>query len=138
MKRKHRLIVAVPLTTAIWLALYLHAAVQDAWTPGAHGNWIPVYPPPLEIIFLTVCAVFATLFVYRWYRYDRVERFVSAMNDEERRHALDMLLRAGAPLVSDVPSEKRKRLTDDGEIAVDGDDATEDSAMAGKHARMAH
>jgi hypothetical protein len=120
--KKLRFLVAVLTSSFIWIVLGVHVVGSGRWVVTSSGGWVRIYPQPFEIIFLTLCAVVVTVWAYKWYGRDRVERLVSNLDTVERHRLLDRLLDQHLRNGQSLPSEKRKRLADDGEIMTDEDD----------------
>ena len=120
--KKLRLFVALLVTTLGWPVRGVHVVGSPRWVLTGSGGWVPVYPQPFEIIFLTLCAVVVTIWLYKWYSRDRVERLVSTLDTVERHRLLDRLLDQHLRSAQSLPPEKRKRLADDGELMTDEDD----------------
>ena len=128
--KKLRLLVVLLITALVWIVLGAHVAGTQDWILTDSGGWVRIYPQPFEVIFLTLCAVVVTTWLFRWYSHDRVEGLVSKLDVVERHRLLDRLLDQHLRNAQSLPSEKRKRLADDGEIITDTDDILDDSDAA--------
>jgi hypothetical protein len=117
--RKTRFLVAVGVSLLALLLVFYRLFGIQGFTPSAYGTWIPLYPHPLEVMLLTTLMLGVWLWMYLWYRRDRVQQTLATLNAEERRQLLDHLtLEAADRLMLDndgeystpiVSPRKRKR-----------------------------
>jgi len=77
---------------------------------GADGQLIPLYPHPLEVVFITVVTTLFVLWLFQWYRRDRVQHMFKILDYEERRQMLALLandLEADAERLLSVASKRK-------------------------------
>ncbi|MCL4250942.1 MAG: hypothetical protein KJ065_22520 [Anaerolineae bacterium] len=119
MKRKQRrFVVAVSSAAVLWILVLLRVLGTQAWTAGANGNWIRVYPPPFEIMLLTIVAMLVTIWLWTWYNRDRVRHLLTTLDTEERERlvrllALEQEIDPGSAV--DMPKRKRQALREEEE-----------------------
>lgn len=109
-KRARFRIAVLVSAVAIAFAL-LRIFGTEAYTPGAYGNWIRVYPPPLEIMLITLGVTALLVWMWGWYRRDRVQQAFAMLNDDER---WELVQRVSARDYAHLELE----LLDDGEYAI--------------------
>ncbi|MFN8451860.1 MAG: hypothetical protein U0521_25530 [Anaerolineae bacterium] len=119
-KRARFRIAAAVSAVAIAFAV-LRIFGTEAYTAGAYG-WIRIYPPPLEIVLITLGVTLVVAWMWQWYRRDRVQQALALLNDEERHDLVRQI--AGGDFThlelrdddeyepASVP-RKRKRVEDD-------------------------
>ena len=105
---KFRFLAAIGVTCAVWIGGLMQIFGTIHYTPGANGIWIPVYPDPLLVMIITTFMVLVSLYMWHWYRMDRVQRALSALNHDERQQVLLKLAQQTA--------SERLILNDEGEL----------------------
>ncbi|MCC6613229.1 MAG: hypothetical protein IT320_07105 [Anaerolineae bacterium] len=107
-RKKQRFVVAVGTSAILWMLVLIRVMGSQAWTPGANGNWIRVYPPPFEIMMLTIFAMLVTIWLWTWYSRDRVRHMLTTLDADEREHLTRLLTLEGSQDDGEV-NRKRKR-----------------------------
>jgi hypothetical protein len=89
--RKTRFLIAVGVSLLALLLVFYRLFGMQGYTAGAYGNWIPVYPHPLEVMLITTLMLGVWLWMYLWYRRDRVQQTLAMLNADERRQLMEQL-----------------------------------------------
>jgi len=109
--KRQRFVVAVSSAAILWIAVLIRVLGTHAWTPGANGNWIRVYPPPFEIMLLTIIAMLVTIWLWTWYSRDRVRHMLTTLDADEREHLTRLLTLEESISDGGEVIQKRKRQT---------------------------
>jgi hypothetical protein len=112
--KRRRFLLAVTLSSLLWAVVLAHTTVTRMWTPGAYDNMIPLYPPPHEIILLTLLAAAVSMWLYTWAKRDRVRQVLSSLDAQERQVLLHHLLIENH--TEAISSKRKRRLSDDSDL----------------------
>lgn len=91
MSRRMRFVIAAVVSAVTWFVVLLYTLGTKWYALGVNDNWIEMHLPPHLVILATLLAVAVSYFAWRWYRTDRVQQAMSALNDDERRELLTRL-----------------------------------------------
>jgi hypothetical protein len=108
--KRLRFLTAVTVSALVWFIVLLRVVVVTAWTIGVHGNLVPVYAHPIEVMLLTLLAAAVSTWMWRWHKRDRVQQTLSSLDADEKTQLLQHLLLEEH---ATVPSPKRKRALQD-------------------------
>jgi uncharacterized membrane protein len=108
-KRNVRFVVAViAAAVTIFLLITFNSFVYYSIAPS--GDWVSMYRSPLETMLSTIIAMLLIVWLYGWYRRDRVQRAMSGLDADERARLLDLLLDERLAMrtrADDLPKRKR-------------------------------